>query len=63
VRRRGLGQKAAKSGRPEEALEKLVADAKLGDLIGLAVELIAGRGAFWSGAGGYGREAGMRQET
>jgi hypothetical protein len=36
-------------------LEKLVAGAKLGELMGLAVELIAGRGAFWAGAGGYGQ--------
>jgi hypothetical protein len=52
VRRRGLREKG---GRPAEVLEKLVADAKLGELMGLAVELIAGRGAFWSGAGGYGQ--------
>jgi hypothetical protein len=52
VRRRGLREKG---GRPEEVLEKVTADAKFGELIGLAVELIAGRGAFWSGAGGYGQ--------
>jgi ParB/RepB/Spo0J family partition protein len=55
VRRRGLREKGAKLGRPEDVLEKLVPELKLGELVGLAVELIAGRGAFWSGAGGYGQ--------
>jgi hypothetical protein len=43
--RRVLREKGATLGRPEDVLEKLAADAKLGELMGLAVELIAGRGA------------------